>query len=66
MKSLIATPTLENLHLAQAYIDYFKSISNYSGTNISNTFIVDTSDPNLIDPYIRIVVDKLTVDVQNA
>src|SRR5690606_32228072 len=48
MQSLIATPTLENLHLAQTYIDYFKCISNYSGINISNTFIVDTSDPNLI------------------
>lgn len=66
MKSLIATPTLENLHLAQAYIDYFKSISNYSGSNISNTFIVDTSDPNLIDPDIRKILDKLTVEVQNA
>lgn len=66
MKSLIATPTLENLHLAQTYIDYFKSISNYSGTNISNTFIVDTSDPNLIDPDIRKELDKLTKEVQNA
>lgn len=66
MKSLIATPTLENLHLAQTYIDYFKSISNYSGTNIENTFIVDTSNPNLIDSDVRKELDKLTVDVQNA
>jgi hypothetical protein len=66
MKSLIATPTLENLHLAETYIDYFKSISDYSGANISNTFIVDTSDPNLIDPEIRKVLDKLTVEIQNA
>lgn len=66
MKSLIATPTLENLHLAQTYIDYFKSISNYSGTNISNTFIVDTSNPDLIDSDIKKVLDNLTVEVQNA
>lgn len=66
MKALIATPTLENLHLAEAYIDYFKSISNYSGTNISNTFIVDTSNPDLIDSDIKRELDKLTVEVQNA
>ena len=66
MKSLIATATLENLHLAQTYVDYFKSISNYSGTNISNTFIVDTSDPDLIDPDIKKVLDKITVEMQNA
>lgn len=66
MKQLIANPTLENLHLAESYIDYFKSISNYSGSNISNTFVVDTTDPSLIDPDIKKKLDELTVAVQNA
>jgi hypothetical protein len=65
MQSLIEKPTLENLHLAESYINYFKSISNYSGTNITNT-LVDISDPNLIDPDIKKKLDELTVVVQNA
>jgi hypothetical protein len=66
MKNLIRKGRLEDLHLAEDYVQYFKNISNYSGSNTSNTFIVDTSDPNLIEPAIRQKLDELTVEVQNA
>ena len=51
-------PTLENLKIAVESVEYFRNISDYSSANKENN-LVDTTDPNLIDPIIKDTLNKL-------
>ncbi len=57
------TPSLENLKIAAEAVEYFRNISDYSSANNQNK-LVDTSDPDLIDPIIKETLDKLNEKVR--
>lgn len=59
INKLLSNPTLENLDVADYYISYFETISDYSSDNPNNT-LVDTSDETKLDPNVTKVLDKLT------
>jgi hypothetical protein len=56
-------PTLENLKIAAESVEYFRNIADYSSSNKNNN-LVDTSDPELIDPAIKDTLDKLNHKVR--
>ena len=57
-------PSLEDIHLAEEMITYFRLISNYSSTNQGNDF-VDTSDSSLIEPDVKQVLNDLSYKIHD-